>query len=349
MTKRKLTSFVIFTLLMIAHPALAQQDPQFTQNMNNKLYINPAFAGMNDAICGYMLGRHQWSGFEGRPETYVFGAHGTFTTPFINMRSGGGIAIMGDGLGQQHTFGLKGMYSLHVPLTFPGGKPGHLGVGISLGLMQFSLGNNWRSVDPYFSDPTIPDEGFASGGFDMDLGLFYQTELAQDRKLYVGLSSTHVNGLTFEATGNGFVTLFPDNPYVTAWDTKFKMYRHYYIMAGFDYPIPGNELFVLKPSVFVKSDAASAQFDLNLNVEWNNFIWGGASYRSIDAIGFMAGVNLDGALVNVPGGFKVGYSYDVTTSRISKGSTGSHELFLQYCFKLKPQPPVSRHRDVRFL
>ncbi len=347
MIKGKLKSIAFLFITTFSLSAVAQQDPQFSQNMNNKLFVNPAYAGMNDGICGYMLGRHQWSGFEGRPETYVFGAHGTFTTPVINMRSGGGLTIVGDALGQQHFFGLKGQYSLHVPLSFIGGNPGHLGIGVSVGLLQFSLGNNWRSTDPYFSDPSIPDEGYSQGGFDMDIGLYYQTYLAQDRKLYFGLSMAHLNGLEYAASGTGFLTQFPNNPVVTSWDTRFKMYRHIYVMAGFDYPIPGNELFVLKPSVFVKSDAVTAQFDVNLNVEWNNFIWGGVGYRAVDAAVVMAG--LKSAVPGIPGTFTAGYSYDVTTSRINKGSTGSHEIFLQYCFKLKPQPPVRQHRNVRFL
>jgi type IX secretion system PorP/SprF family membrane protein len=347
MIKGNLRNLATLVLLSIGISSIAQQDPQFSQNMNNKLFVNPAFAGMNDGICGYMIGRHQWSGFEGRPETYVFGAHGTFTTRILNMRSGGGLTIVGDGLGQQHFFGLKGQYSLHIPLSFIGGNPGHLGIGASVGLLQFSMGNNWRSTDPYFSDPSIPDEGYSEGGFDMDLGLFYQTDLAMDRKLYFGVSIAHVNGREFSGEGNAFETEFPNNPVVTAWDTRFKMYRHIYVMAGFDYPIPGNELFVLKPSVLVKSDAVTAQFDVNLNVEWNNFLWGGVGYRAVDAAVVMAG--LRSAVPGVPGTFTAGYSYDVTTSRINKGSAGSHEIFIQYCFKLKPQPPVSQHRDVRFL
>lgn len=347
MIKGNLRNVATLLLLTLGFSSMAQQDPQFSQNMNNKLFVNPAFAGMNDGICGYMIGRHQWSGFEGRPETYVFGAHGTFTTPILNMRSGGGLTIVGDGLGQQHFFGLKGQYSLHVPLKFVGGNPGHLGIGVSVGMLQFSLGNNWRSTDPSFFDPSIPDEGYSQAGFDMDLGLYYQTELAMDRKLYFGLSMSHVNGREFSEDGNVFATQFPDNPQVVPWRTNFKMYRHIYAMAGFDYPVPGNELFVLKPSVLVKSDAVTAQFDVNLNVEWNNFLWGGVGYRAVDAAVVMAGVNT--AVPGVPGTFKAGYSYDVTTSRINKGSAGSHEIFLQYCFKLKPQPPVSQHRDVRFL
>lgn len=140
---------------------------------------------------------------------------------------------------------------------------------------------------------------------------------------------------------------FPNDNRIKAWSTDYKMYRHYYLMSGFDYPVPGYELFVLKPSVFVKTDGVSAQFDVNMNVEWNNFVWAGASYRSIDAVSVMAGVNTE--VPGLPGTIRAGYSYDITTSRLIQGSAGSHEVFVQYCFKLKPQPPVPTHKSVRFL
>ena len=46
--------------------AMAQQDAQFTQNMFNKLSINPGSAGHNGGICATLLTRSQWMGFDGR-------------------------------------------------------------------------------------------------------------------------------------------------------------------------------------------------------------------------------------------------------------------------------------------
>ena len=41
----------------------AQQDPQFTQNMFNKLANNPGFAGSRGVIATSILHRSQWMGF----------------------------------------------------------------------------------------------------------------------------------------------------------------------------------------------------------------------------------------------------------------------------------------------
>lgn len=336
----------VFSLCVLS-ASFAQQDPQFSQNVNNRLYVNPAYSGMNDAICAYFLGRQQWVGFEGHPESNVFGVHGTFQTPLINMRSGGGLTILSDRLGQQHHLGIKGSYSLHIPLNIIGSDPGYLGVGFGIGMLQLSLGNNWRAVDAFFSDPGIPDNGFSKRGFDFDLGAYYQTE----NGLFFGISATHLTQTKFEDGGEGLDGGFADNPDVTNWNISYEMATHYYLMGGYEFPLPGNPLYVLKPSVFVKSDARSSQVDLNMLVEYNSMFWGGLTYRYIDAVVLLGGINLDLGSVGIPapGGIRFGYSYDITTSRIATGSTGSHEVFLQYCLRLKKPLPVQKHKSPRFL
>lgn len=323
--------------------AKAQQDPQFSMNFATKLLVNPAYAGMNEGICAYLLSRQQWAGFEGRPETYLFGAHATFTMPGINLRSGGGLSVMGDHLGQMHFTGIKGAYSAHIPLNFIGGKPGHLGIGVSVGALQFSVGNNWRSQIPFYEDPTIPHEGYAMSTLDMDAGIYYKT-----KDLYVGISSTHLNAPSYAASGSKFKDQFPDEKEIVAWNSSFSMERHYFLMAGYDFEIPNYNLFVLKPSVYIKTNLTSAQFDLNLLGEWNHLLWGGATWRYTDATVVMGGIIIGPQFIP-KGTLKIGYGYDITTTSLNQGSNGSHEFFAQYCLTLKKQPPVQKHKTVRFL
>ena len=64
--------FTSLTLLSFALAAYSQQDPQFSQNMFNRLSVNPGYAGSSNAICATLLGRQQWRGFEeGPPKTYL--------------------------------------------------------------------------------------------------------------------------------------------------------------------------------------------------------------------------------------------------------------------------------------
>ena len=63
---------LLVSLVFSGSLALAQQDPQFSQNMFAKLAVNPGFAGANDAICATLLYRNQWTGFGGEPKTMLF-------------------------------------------------------------------------------------------------------------------------------------------------------------------------------------------------------------------------------------------------------------------------------------
>ena len=53
----------------------AQQDYQFTHYMYDNLSFNPGYAGLNKAICGTMIFRQQWAGFDGRPQTGLLNVH----------------------------------------------------------------------------------------------------------------------------------------------------------------------------------------------------------------------------------------------------------------------------------
>lgn len=64
----------------------AQQDPQFTQYMFDRLSVNPAVAGTTGNMCVTALLRQQWSGFDGAPKTGLF----NFQMPISKISSGVG-------------------------------------------------------------------------------------------------------------------------------------------------------------------------------------------------------------------------------------------------------------------
>ncbi len=311
-------SILLGAVLCVCITGFSQQDPQFSQNMHNRLFPNPGVAGSNKAICATLLGRQQWMGFDGKPETYLFTIH----APVRILRGGLGLSVTSDKLGSENTMGLKAAYAYRQTIGV-----GDLGIGVGIGMVSKSIKDEWVSIDPYSQDPSIPDNGASDAGFDLDFGLYYKTN-----KLYVGLSSTHLTESDLEQIENNTSGL------------SYKVARHYYIMAGYEYEI--NPSFTLLPSVFVKSDASSTQFDVNINVLYNNLIWGGVSYRFQDAIVPMIGIVKEGI---GPGTLKFGYSYDVTTSALRQYSSGSHEIMLGYCFKIPEVEKVQKHKTVRFL
>ena len=305
-------AFLFFSLV-----AYAQQDPQFSQFMFNKLYSNPGYAGSSDAICGTLLYRNQWMGFDGAPKTGMLSAD----MPVPVLHGGVGLSVAIDKLGFETSLGAKLAYSFRMDLG-----PGKLGIGVDAGILQKALQGS-KFIYTQSGDAFIPGDLGALIP-DFGLGLFYNI----DKKLYFGISSTHLSQGTFKY-GN----------------VEVNQSRHYYISGG--YNIDLNPSFTLKPNILVKSDAASTIIDFNTNLMYNNQIWGGVSYRSApsivgnnDAIVVLLGMDLSTYVE----GLKFGYSYDITTSSIKNYSSGSHEIMLGYCMKPKPKPSHSI-RTVRFL
>lgn len=328
-------NFLVFMGLVGSFGFLqAQQDPQFTVGQYQGLaYQNPALVGSHDAICATLVGRLQWVGFGGEPSTFVFGVQSPFT--LLNRSHGVGLTIMSDKLGQETTLVAKGSYAYKMNLG-----PGILSAGVSLGYISKSIGNDWQPVDDINNDIAIPANGASEGGFDMDFGLFYKIP----DKLSVGLSATHLTATKLNQT------LSDKLPSGESRLFNYQIDRTYYLSAQYETPIGSSGSWVLKPGLYIKSDFVSTMFDVGALVEYNQQFWGGIDYRFQDAVALMLGANFQMNGENVGGGMlKVGYSYDFSTSSLRNFNSGSHELFVRYCFAVSPKPKHEEHRDVRHL
>lgn len=309
--KKTFTAVTSIALLFLGSVAFGQQDPQFTMNMFNRLYTNPGYAGSNNGICANALHRQQWVGFDGRPITTVVNVDGT-----VKLLHGGvGLSILSDKLGAQYSGGVKLSYAFRWGLG-----PGTLGIGIEGGILFNTLDGS--QLDPIQDgDPNIVNGKSNGVAPDLGFGLYYHTD-----KLYAGISANHLIGPKLKYEQGNTVS-------------EYTVARHYYAMAGYTWDI--NPTWALNPSVFLKTDAASVQFDLNLRALWKNMVWAGVNYRIDDAVSIMAGVQIKE--------FRVGYSYDITTSGLNQYSSGSHEIMLGYCYKLKSPSVNQRYGNVRFL
>ena len=300
-------------LLTLGFTAKAQQDYQFTHYMYDKLSFNPGYAGLNKSICGTIIFREQWSGFDGNPTTALVNVH----APVKMLRGGLGFTYVSDKLGFESNNLARLSYSYHMGLGV-----GDLGIGISAGILQKSIQANWITPD---GTPAIDDASIAVSGAnglvpDINLGVFYQ-----QNQLYMGISATHLYA--------------PDLTELNISNAK-----HFWITAGYEYGL-GPDL-KLRPSILAKSDAASTQLDVNINVLYKDMIWGGVSYRVSDAIAPMVGYQNN----DVGGGtLRIGYAYDVTTSQIKGYSNGSHDIMVNYCFNLEKPKPLQKSKNPRFL
>lgn len=313
---RKVLLGVGFTITTFL--AFAQQDPQFTQNMFMKLPVNPGYAGTSGSLCATLAYRTQWVGFPGAPKTFFFSAD----MPMIDLHGGIGLTVMKDKLGNFNFTFARAAYSYHKPV----GATGLLGIGLELGILQSSVAYKWLAPDGTDgnADMAIPDQGVNKMTYDVGLGAYYRTD-----QLHVGFSMSHLPGKAESLKATEF---------------NYQAARHYYVMAGYDFFLTSK--ITLRPSAHVKSDAAVTTFDLHCNVLYDNFIWGGLSYRLQDAIAPMVGLAWK---PNDKQTIKIGYSYDLGTSDLKAHHSNTHEILVNYCIKWNRPPRIQSHINPRFL
>ncbi|MBK8499164.1 MAG: type IX secretion system membrane protein PorP/SprF [Flavobacteriales bacterium] len=297
----------------VASVSFAQQDPQFTQYMFDRLSINPAVAGTSGQLCGTLLLRQQWTGFDGAPKTALLNVQ----APITRISSGVGLSVYLDELGQQKSTYARFHYSFHRKIG-----AGKLGIGLMAGMMSHNLGNDWQATDGVPGDAAIPGNGNSDMGWDLAGGLYYVSPT-----IWAGISSTHLTEVELR-------------------NVSIQQRRHYFVQAGYDWKLKNDPKYVIQPSVLMKSDGTSTQFDITGTFLYNNMVWLGVSYRTEDAIAPLLGYQFKPTPKSM---LKIGYSYDVTTSQLKNYSSGSHEIMLNYCMTIVKPPDVERHRGVRFL
>ena len=307
---------IALTFILGLQNVNSQQDYQFTHYMFDNLSFNPGYAGLTQSICATMLFRQQWSGFNGSPTTGLINVH----APVQLLRGGIGLTYLNDQLGFEKNNIARLSYSYHQAIGV-----GTLGIGVSAGIVQKSLSAQWVTPDQGSGYVDGMDPGIAlSNASDMvpdfNFGLFYKTN-----QLFMGISATHLGGLEMD-------------------DLNVKNVHHYWITAGYNYDI--NPEWKLRPSLLVKSDAASTILDLNMNVLYRDMIWAGATYRLGDAVAPMLGYQHK---CENSATLRIGYSYGITTSQLGNYNNGTHDIMLNYCFNLDKPPVLQKSKNPRFL
>lgn len=315
--KRAILSAVVILSLGVAK---GQQDPQYSNFMYDKLSVNPGYAGIHGMYCGTVMYRNQWMGFEGSPKTVLFNLDGA--VPAIH--GGVGLTFYNDKLGFETNNIIRLAYSFHQPIA---ALKGTVGFGLSAGYASKAFQADWVYIQS--GDTEIPNSNIKEGALDLNFGVYYKHAVED---LYVGISSTHLNGASLT-------------------DLNLDVARHYWFMTGYKYNF--NSQWAASGDFITKSDLASTQFDLALRGWYMNKIYAGVSYRHQDAIFPMFGAQLD--LSPTTGANKskmyltTGVAYDVTLSDIKNYSSGSMELFVKFCYKPVINPVLPKPFDVRFL
>lgn len=329
---RIVPALLLLTLTMLmpgfSLTAFGQTDPQFTQYWALPSYYNAGAAGETDFVRIRGAARLQWLGIKNAPKSFAL--TGDMPLKVGSKRIGLGATATSESLGlfSNITAGVQGAYRF----TFR--NKTYLSAGIQLGLFN----TKFRGTEVYIpegsdyhnpNDPSIPNQDLAGTAFDLGVGVWYSHPLFR-----VGISGQHLlkPSVTLQQEGSDSQG---------SQEFKTEVGRMAYLMAIGNIPLK-NTLFVLQPSLLVKSDFNMFSAEITARATYNKFLYAALGYRLNDGISIAAGVEIKN--------FFVGYAYEYPLSAIGKVSSGSHELVAGYSLKLDLSGKnKNRHRAVRIM
>ncbi len=299
--------FCIFlaSVLIGSRPLFAQQDPMYTQYMDNLLIINPGYAGSQETGRALLVARNQWVSFDGAPTTRSF----SYNTPISRYNFGLGFSVLSDKIGPLNQTGFYFDYSYFLRV----GTKYKLGMGLKGGFNFYRASlTELQTVDP---DPIYSRDIFKNFLPNFGVGAFLFSN-----DTYFGLSIPKLveNKIT------------RDN-YSTEYINKEEI--HIYAVAGKNFNIV--EDVQLKTHSMLKwTQNAPPSVDITSMFGFKDKFWVGAMYRFGDSYGFLAQFNITGKML-------IGYSYDLTFSELNAFSNGTHEIMFSYdidIFNQKKKP-----------
>ncbi|KAF0236501.1 MAG: hypothetical protein FD181_2668 [Prolixibacteraceae bacterium] len=302
-TKSNLTKGILMIIIIAGGlTSNAQQDPMYTQYMFNTQTINPAYTGTWESFSFMVLGRQQWAGLEGAPQTYTF----SMQAPLKNERVALGLNLISDVIGLEKRFYMFGDYSYLLPMN----DEMNLRLGLKGGFTNYT--NNLLEYQTNAPGSGITDPAFMGEidrkfvpNFGVGAFLFGQ-------RYFVGFSIPKILNHDFENNYNNL--------------SVSHELRHYFLTAGLVFDLGENLKFkptMLTKATFSSETGAPVELDLTANFLIKERFWLGAMYRTGDSYGFIAQWIIDKKL-------RIGYSYDITTSALQNFQNGSHEVMISY-------------------
>ena len=291
----------VLTLMLTITSSFGQQDPQYTHYMYNMNVVNPAYAGSRETLSIGLLGRTQWVGIDGAPQTITANVHAP-----VGANLGVGLSIISDEIGpvkEQNAYA-------DISYTVNTSEEGRLAFGLKGGVTFFNAALSGLILPDGSTGSSSTDELFQNDGNgtfpNIGAGLYYYTD-----KFYAGVSVPNfLETPHFKDATSTTVTMVASEKW------------HGFFTLGYVFDL--TEDLDFKPAAIVKATPGSPlSVDISGNFLINDRFELGLAYRFNDSI--------DG-LVSflVTDDFRIGYSYDYTLTNLGDFNSGSHELFLQY-------------------
>jgi type IX secretion system PorP/SprF family membrane protein len=314
---RKLKHFIVLALVCLTSSSAYSQDPQFTQFYANPIYLNPAFAGSHGCPRFAMNYRNEWPSLTGNYVTYSM----SYDQYFKNISGGIGVIGLHDQQGQgtiyTSTIGLVYSYHLKVNRKF------QMMFGAKAAMVNKYL--DWDKLT--FGDMIDPRRGFIYQTGDVQRGgsrYFFDASagmVGYSKHFFFGFAAHHLNR--------------PDESMIIGSSRlPIRMTGH----MGAKIPLGAKSQYKnvtsIMPNVIYQYQNGFQELMFGTYIQYGAFT-AGAWFRNRDAFILTLGVDT--------GKFRLGYSYDVTVSRLNNGvSGGSHELSLGLLLNCKDKPPSFR-------
>ncbi len=318
--------FLFIFLLGFSFQAQAQ-DPHFSQFYANPMYLNPSYAGSNFCPRVIMNYRNQWPNLPGDYVTY----NTSFDFGLQEIHGGLGLIVLHDnaGSGVMTTNKISLLYSYHSNLTST--------TTLSAGF-QFTYFERQLDSDLFYGDQ-----------IDAFYGFIYPTNDPFSAERYFKVNYTDLSAGVLLTTDQFFVggavhhLTEPSYAFLESYFEEGKLPMKLTLHGGSRIIVEDlgwfNSTFLSKFSVFtphliIQKQAGSEQINIGGLLSSDHLGLG---------LGYRRGFNNSDALIILLGyeleKYKIGYSYDVTVSKLGLSSAGAHEISLQIqlgCFYKKP-------------
>lgn len=313
---------LLFTFWLV-NRVQGQQEPNFSQYMFYGLTMNPAVAGNDNAVSVTLADRIQWTGLgkeDGQqiaPRTYFVAAD----LPIRVLKGGVGLVLMNDALGYENNVAVRLGYANQRKAGY-----GKLGIGTQLEFNNKSI--DFSKLKPAGgSDPVLGSLAKESEMLiDFSLGVLYNVP----GSYYVGFSGLHLLQTKGKKLSDAQNAL------------RMKPDRTFIINGGYEISFPRNPDYQLIPSAIIESDFVKTRIDVDAILRYKEVFWGGAGYRLGESIILILGVAYKD--------FRIGYSYDISINKMGLPAWGgTHEIMLNYRFKLELEKGRKSYKNTRFL
>lgn len=257
MKKAKLLLGVL-TIISITS-VFGQQDAQYTQYMYNMNVLNPAYAGSKGITSIGLLGRTQWVGVDGAPNTFTLSFHSP-----VGKSVGLGLSVINDEIGPAQENNIYADFSYTIFTS----EESRLAFGIKGGASFLDV------EELITNDPDPLNTPIHKSSINFGAGAYYYTN-----NFYVGFSVPNFLENRYLEKSGGIVSTASEK-------------MHYFLTSGYVFDISDN--LKLKPSTMIKATfGAPLSVDVSGNLLFSEKFEIGLSYRFDDSISAMVGFNVN--------------------------------------------------------